>query len=803
MGNSASALPYEAVAPLEYPGPASYWSLSSGTKKEDKEEKEQVTIFRFAKSAADKAQVSARSLQKLRTIKHPFILSFLDAADLEDSLLLVTESCIPLEVWIQQQKERLGDDSEQLAQEVIWGFRCVVNALQFLNSTCSLMHGYLGLHAIFVSKNGDWKLGALDLACNLANSDDVSFFNTYNHLLTSPFISPERLQPNAATTLQPCPGAADIFSLAHCIQTTFNKLQLEIPANFDKYLQRMLVVDVKRRPTAGQLAQCPIFNSEQVKLFISLGDLAIKPPADSLEILGNLSSRVSEIPRAVCIHKILPSVSRALQMVVNDFPTRNARESCRQSVQLSLSLLAQLASQNKLDESNYANKCLPVIIQLWSMNDRAIRTTLLKTLKSLIVLTPATFVNKNIFDPMLAGFADSNAKMREDTLKNLVHVVDKLDEKHLQDKLTRCISNLQNDSESSIRTNATIFLGRIASRLKEGVRTRVIAPAFAKAMRDPFVHCRLAGLKAAVACIELLDIPQLTGKIMPQACTLLVDRSGEVREMSLSLLDASATILRQYHERTLQADKLAAANAAAAASGAGNGQQQQNQQDASGPASLTGGGSTWTSWVSDGLSKTIEKVATVSDDSAVDKLRQNAVSSSSGLPTSGGGGSSSSSSGNLSSRATSSSNVSIDNDSSFIGTAPDDGWGDDNWGVDDDDDDDKRERKGSGWGGDDDLDLDDDDGQDHVQRNSGDDAPPARPSSLALSGGGGKVGTLGASSSQVSSRPTSSSFSASTSAKTEPSGVLSIKSKAAKPAIISKKLSKDSETGASNDWDSW
>ena len=791
MGNSASALPYEASAPLEYPGPASYWSLSSGTKKEDKEEKEQVTIFRFAKSQANKAQVSARSLQKLRTIKHPFILSFLDAADLEDSLLLVTESCIPLEVWIGQQKqrERLGDDSDQLAQEVIWGFRCVVNALQFLNSTCSLMHGYLGMHAIFVSKNGDWKLGALDLACNLTNGDDVSFFNTYNHLLSRPYISPERLQPNAAMTLQPCPGAADIFSLAHCIQTAFNKLQLEIPANFDKYLQRMLVVDVKRRPTAGQLAQCPIFNSEQVKLFVSLGDLAIKPPADSLEILGNLSSRVSEVPRAVCIHKILPSVSRALQMVVNDFPTRNARESCRQSVQLSLSLLAQLASQNKLDESNYASKCLPVIVQLWSMNDRAIRTTLLKTLKSLIALTPASFVNKSIFDPMLAGFADSNAKMREDTLKNLVHVVDKLDEKHLQDKLTRCISNLQNDSESSIRTNATIFLGRIASRLKDGVRTRVIAPAFAKAMRDPFVHCRLAGLKAAVACIELLDIPQLTGKIMPQACTLLVDRSGEIREMSLSLLDASATILRQYHERTLHADKLAAANSAASGAGNGQQQQQQNKQDPSSATGGGGGGSTWTSWVSDGLSKTIEKVATVSDDSAVDKLRQNVVSSS-GLTTSvgssGGGGvdgSSSSSSGNLSSRATSSSNVSIDNDSSFIGTAPDDGWGDDDWGVDDD----ERERKGSGWGGDDDLDLDDDDG------NSGDDTPPGGPSS---SSGGGTLGV------PKVSRTTESSFS-STSAKTDATtGVLSIKSKAAKPAIVSKKLSKDAEAG-SNDWDSW
>ena len=45
--------------------------------------------------------------------------------------------------------------------------------------------------------------------------------------------------------------------------------------------------------------------------------------------------------------------------------------------------------------------------------------------------------------------------MREETLKCLVHVVEKLDEKNLQEKLIRCITNLQNDTENSIRTCQT------------------------------------------------------------------------------------------------------------------------------------------------------------------------------------------------------------------------------------------------------------------------------------------------------------------------------------------------------------
>lgn len=53
---------------------------------------------------------------------------------------------------------------------------------------------------------------------------------------------------------------------------------------------------------------------------------------------------------------------------------------------------------------------------------------------------------------------------------NLIHLVGKLDEIQLQEKLVRCVVGLQGDGEASIRTNATILLGKIASKLKEGVR---------------------------------------------------------------------------------------------------------------------------------------------------------------------------------------------------------------------------------------------------------------------------------------------------------------------------------------------
>jgi SCY1-like protein 1 len=66
---------------------------------------------------------------------------------------------------------------------------------------------------------------------------------------------------------------------------------------------------------------------------------------------------------------------------------------------------------------------------------------------------------------------DLTCRLREETLKSLVHLLDKLDENNLQDKLVRCITNLQQDPENSIRTNATIFLGKLMPRLKDATRS--------------------------------------------------------------------------------------------------------------------------------------------------------------------------------------------------------------------------------------------------------------------------------------------------------------------------------------------
>lgn len=62
------------------------------------------------------------------------------------------------------------------------------------------------------------------------------------------------------------------------------------------------------------------------------------------------------------------------------------------------------------------------------------------------------------------------------------------------------IKRTQGDAEDSIRTNAIIFLGKVAAQLKPAVRDKILLPAFARGVKDPFIATRLAGLRATAAC---------------------------------------------------------------------------------------------------------------------------------------------------------------------------------------------------------------------------------------------------------------------------------------------------------------
>lgn len=81
-----------------------------------------------------------------------------------------------------------------------------------------------------------------------------------------------------------------------------------------------------------------------------------------------------------------------------------------QSIQVSVNMLSKLAAMDKLDAGAFQHSWVPILTQLWAMSDRSVRTVMLQSLKALASFIPDSTINRGVFDNILAGFSDSNAK---------------------------------------------------------------------------------------------------------------------------------------------------------------------------------------------------------------------------------------------------------------------------------------------------------------------------------------------------------------------------------------------------------
>lgn len=124
----------------------------------------EVSIFKLDKQATPRLQLEAgqHGLQKMKGMRHPYILQYLEGADFEKELVLVTEPVTPLLEWLTALR---ADAAAPREQQLAWGVRCLASALQFLSTNNGMTHGMVCAQNVFVTRGGDWKLGGLDLLC--------------------------------------------------------------------------------------------------------------------------------------------------------------------------------------------------------------------------------------------------------------------------------------------------------------------------------------------------------------------------------------------------------------------------------------------------------------------------------------------------------------------------------------------------------------------------------------------------------------------------------------------------------------
>lgn len=135
--------------------------------------------------------------------------------------------------------------------------------------------------------------------------------------------------------------------------------------------------------------------------------------------------------------------------------------------------------------------------------------------------------------------------MREQTLKSVLVIINKLSDRTVNGELLRYLAKTANDEQPGIRTNTTICLGKIAKNLGTSTRGKVLIAAFTRSLRDPFVHARNASLLALAVTADYFSEEDCATRIMPTVCPLLIDKEKLIRDQATKTIDVYIQKIRK------------------------------------------------------------------------------------------------------------------------------------------------------------------------------------------------------------------------------------------------------------------
>ncbi|KAE9413735.1 hypothetical protein Angca_003663 [Angiostrongylus cantonensis] len=476
--------------PFELPqGPCSTIdgvSFADSFKKNEPEEL--VTIF-WSSVNASSLKLQA---QKLRTLRHPDILTYQDSVEIDSTFYLVTEKCKPLAVYL----EEMSLSGSQKEFVVSWGLFRVMNALKFLHEA-NISHENVR-RSVYVSVGGDWKLAGFDHVTN--------------------FISPQ----------------SDLNQVSLLLWEIFNGFQDrvikpdgpgKIPKKLHDLYRRMATPAAARTSSAELIRDCRLtggfFKNKFVDTLLFLEEFQLKESSEKQAFFTHLRENLSLFPNDIAKYKILPKT-------IETYEYGDAGP----NILIPLFRLGKL-----LDEAEYQKRIVPCLIKLFGSPDRTTRVKLLERIDEFAPHLSSQIVNEKIFSNLASGFLDTSPAVRESTVKAMVPLAEKLNFHNLNVELMKFLARLQGgDEHGGIRTNTTICLGKIASYLDPSKRQVVLLNAFTRGMKDPFTPARMAAVLALSATQQFYSLLEVANRVIPSLSPLTCDPEKQVRDQAFKAI---------------------------------------------------------------------------------------------------------------------------------------------------------------------------------------------------------------------------------------------------------------------------
>ncbi|KAJ6602181.1 armadillo-type protein [Mycena sp. CBHHK59/15] len=517
------------------------WTLYDATKRDDGSP---VSVFEYDCNARrGMMPIAKNALKKLRTTRHPDVLKFMDVVETETTIHIVTERVRPLQTALQSWASRGTQEREDW---LMWGLHRVSVALAFLNDSCASTHGNIRVNSIFISPSGEWKLGGFELLSNPKEESAVLYTLGGQLPDASSWASPEIKKGGWSALKEHDPSAADAYALGLLLHSVFNPTHPlpataspphppppassrgSIPNSVFPSFKKLLNPNPKGRLTAKGflaigMADTGFFaNNRLVKVCLGLDNFALSSESEKNVLLRTLSESANTFPPEFASFRVLPSLVSALEFGGASAATI---------------LPLVLRFGKNVSPEDYPAVIITPLVKLFASPDRGTRMALLDHLPDYAEKLDKKTVETKVFPHLQTGFSDTVAVIREATVKSIILIAPLLSDRILNNDLLRFLAKMQSDPEASIRTNTCILIGRLGPSLGYNTKRKVLVPAFARALKDPFVHARVAGLMAFMATIDCFEIEELATKVIPNMSFAMVDKEKLVRDQAFRAVD--------------------------------------------------------------------------------------------------------------------------------------------------------------------------------------------------------------------------------------------------------------------------
>ncbi|KAF7428465.1 hypothetical protein PC9H_007689 [Pleurotus ostreatus] len=547
-------LPFSLGSKVAYEG---VWNLYEGTKREDGSH---VSVFEFdATTETSKKNflpLAKNALRKLRTTRHPDVLKFMDVVETDTTIHIMTERVRPLGPAL---LSRSSSSQQEREDWLLWGLHRVSVALAFVNDSCASTHGNIRIGSIFITPSGEWKLGGFEVLSNPKDPAAV-LYTMGGSLPDSSSLSPPEVKKGGWSVLKEHDvAAADAYALGLLLHALFNPNQPlpatvhpphpppqpssrgSIPASLFPHFKKLLNPNPKARMTPKHfldigMAETGFFATNRlVKVCLGLDNFALSSEAEKSTLLRTLKESASSFPTEFASFRVLPSLVSALEY---------GGASAATILPLVLKFGENVASEE------YPKVILTPLVKLFASPDRGTRMALLDHLPEYAERLDKKMVNDQIWPNLQTGFSDTVAVIREATVKSISLLAPKFSDRILNNDLLRFLARMQTDVEASIRTNTCILIGRLGPSLGYNTKRKVLVPAFSRALKDTFVHARVAGLMALMATIDCYEPDDLASKVIPSMSFTMLDKEKLVRDQAFKAMELFVKKL-ETHASTL------------------------------------------------------------------------------------------------------------------------------------------------------------------------------------------------------------------------------------------------------------